>query len=70
MEHKTLNTELSKVFDLFPDEVKERTLYPNYYQYLLILKTLLPYLNKSKGAKILDVGAGGCDTLGVEEIGI
>ncbi|MBT9151465.1 MAG: putative methyltransferase YcgJ [candidate division WS2 bacterium] len=59
MNHSTLRGLLSKVFGLFPDEVKERTLYPNYYQYLLILKTVLPYLNESKDAKILDVGAGG-----------
>jgi SAM-dependent methyltransferase len=50
---------LNEIFGLFPDEVKERTLYPNYYQYLLILKTVLPYLNEFKEPKVLDVGAGG-----------
>jgi len=59
MDYSTLKGILAEVFDLFPDEIRKRTLYPNYYQYLLILKTALPYLNENKEARILDVGAGG-----------
>lgn len=50
---------VDQVFDLFPEEVKRSTLYPNYYEYLLELKTALPYLKGKKETKILDVGAGG-----------
>jgi 2-polyprenyl-3-methyl-5-hydroxy-6-metoxy-1,4-benzoquinol methylase len=57
MNYSVLRSLVSEVFDLFPDEVKERTLYQNYYEYLLILKTALPYLQRCK--KLLDVGAGG-----------
>ena len=44
MDYSTLKGILAEVFDLFPDEIRALTLYPNYYQYLLILRTVLPYL--------------------------
>ena len=47
---------LDEVLKLFPENVKYRCLDLNYYEYLWILKTTLPYLKE--GAKILDVGAG------------
>ncbi len=56
MDYSTLKGLLAEVFDLFPDEIRALTLYPNYYQYLLILRTVLPYLQEDR--KVLDVGAG------------
>lgn len=57
MYYSTLKNVLNEVIGLFPEEVKASTLYQNYYEYLLILKTVLPYLQERK--KVLDVGAGG-----------
>lgn len=48
---------LDEILKLFPENVKHRCLDLNYYYYLWVLKTTLPYLKE--GAKILDVGAGG-----------
>lgn len=48
---------LDEILKLFPKNVKHRCIDLNYYYYLWVLKTTLPYLKE--GAKILDVGAGG-----------
>lgn len=57
MYYSSLKSLLNEVIGVFPEEVKASTLYQNYYRYLLILKTALPYLQERK--KVLDVGAGG-----------
>lgn len=56
MRYSTLKNLLNEVIGLFPEEARASTLYQNYYKYLLILKTALPYLQEHK--KFLDVGAG------------
>ena len=48
---------LDEVLKLFLENVKRGCLDLNYYEYLWILKTTLPYIKED--AKILDVGAGG-----------
>lgn len=49
---------LTEIYDMFPDETKKEILLPCFYQHMLDLKTLQPYLTQNPRAKILDVGAG------------
>lgn len=53
-----LRIALNEVVELFPDEVKSGVLRRNYSAYILMLRTILPYLNGNKKATILDIGAG------------